>query len=38
MLEKDIGERRPGYREYIQRTNTFFPGKPRENQQPDPSA
>ena len=29
MLEKDIGERRPGYREYIQRTNTFFPGKPR---------
>jgi steroid 5-alpha reductase family enzyme len=29
MLEKDIGERRPGYREYSQRTNTFFPGKPR---------
>lgn len=29
MLEQDIGERRPGYREYIARTNTFFPGKPR---------
>ncbi len=29
MLEQDIGERRPGYREYIERTNTFFPGKPR---------
>ncbi|MDP9197802.1 MAG: DUF1295 domain-containing protein [Pseudomonadota bacterium] len=29
LLEKDIGERRPGYREYIARTNTFFPGLPR---------
>jgi steroid 5-alpha reductase family enzyme len=29
LLEKDISERRPGYRDYIQRTNTFFPGKPR---------
>jgi len=26
MLEKDIGERRPQYRDYIRRTNAFFPG------------
>ena len=30
LLEKDIGERRPGYREYIARTNAFFPGMPKE--------
>ncbi len=29
LMEKDIGERRPAYREYITRTNTFFPGPPR---------
>lgn len=29
LLEKDIGERRPGYREYVQRTNAFFPGPRR---------
>ena len=29
LLEKDIGERRPAYREYIARTNAFFPWKPR---------
>jgi steroid 5-alpha reductase family enzyme len=29
MLEKDIGERRPGYGEYIVRTNAFFPGPQR---------
>jgi len=29
LLEKDIGERRPAYREYITRTNAFFPGPPR---------
>lgn len=29
LLEKDIGERRPGYREYIARTNAFFPGPPK---------
>ena len=29
LLEKDIAERRPGYREYAQRTNAFFPGPPR---------
>jgi steroid 5-alpha reductase family enzyme len=26
MLEKTIGERRPEYAEYIERTNAFFPG------------
>ena len=29
MLEKDIGERRPGYARYIRETNAFFPGAPR---------
>ena len=27
LLEKDIGERRPQYADYIRRTNAFFPGK-----------
>lgn len=31
LLEKDIVERRPAYRDYIDRTNAFFPGIPREN-------
>jgi steroid 5-alpha reductase family enzyme len=26
LLERDIGKRRPGYAEYIRRTNAFFPG------------
>ena len=30
MLEKDIGERRPAYAQYIQRTNAFFPWRRRE--------
>lgn len=30
LLEKDIGERRPAYREYIARTNAFFPGARRQ--------
>ena len=30
LLEKDIGERRPGYRDYMRSTNAFFPG-PRKN-------
>lgn len=30
LLERDIGERRPGYRDYVTRTNAFFPGPPRE--------
>ena len=29
LLEKDIVERRPGYRNYIARTNAFIPGAPR---------
>lgn len=29
LLEKDIGERRPAYADYIRRTNAFFPGPPR---------
>jgi len=28
-LERSIGKRRPGYREYQERTNAFFPGPPR---------
>jgi steroid 5-alpha reductase family enzyme len=28
-LEKDIGDRRPAYRDYIARTNAFFPGPVR---------
>lgn len=29
LLEKDIGDRRPEYAEYIKRTNAFFPGNPK---------
>lgn len=29
LLEQDIGERRPAYRDYIARTNAFFPGPRR---------
>lgn len=29
LLEKDIAERRPGYRDYVLRTNAFFPGPPK---------
>ena len=29
LLEHDIGERRPAYRDYIARTPAFFPGPPR---------
>jgi len=29
LLEKDIAERRPAYRDYVRRTNAFFPGRPR---------
>ena len=32
LLEKDIGERRPAYRDYIARTNAFFPGPRRRGQ------
>lgn len=29
LLEQDIGQRRPAYRDYIARTNAFIPGFPR---------
>lgn len=29
LLEKDIGNRRPGYPDYVRRTNAFFPAMPR---------
>ncbi len=29
LLEKTITKRRPGYEEYMERTNAFFPGPPR---------
>lgn len=29
LLESDIAERRPAYRDYIRRTNAFFPGPPK---------
>lgn len=29
LLEADLTERRPAYRDYIARTNAFFPGPPR---------
>jgi steroid 5-alpha reductase family enzyme len=29
LLERTIGKRRPGYAEYVKRTNAFFPGPPR---------
>ena len=31
LLEKDIGARRPAYREYAARTNAFFPWPPKES-------
>jgi len=30
LLEKDIGERRPAYAEYIKKTNAFIPGVPKQ--------
>lgn len=30
LLEKEIGERRPAYHDYIRRTNAFLPGWPRD--------
>ena len=29
LLEETIGERRPGYRDYVRRTNAFVPGPPK---------
>jgi steroid 5-alpha reductase family enzyme len=33
LLEKDIGERRPEYADYIARTNAFIPGPPKREAQ-----
>ena len=35
MLERDIAERRPAYRDYILRTNAFVPGPPRGTKAPE---
>lgn len=35
LQEKDIAERRPGYREYTARTNAFFPGRRRQTSHGD---
>lgn len=32
LLEKDISERRPAYRDYIRRTSAFFPRPPRDTE------
>jgi steroid 5-alpha reductase family enzyme len=29
LLERTIGERRPGYEAYVRRTSAFFPRPPR---------
>lgn len=29
LMEKGITSRRPGYRQYVERTNAFFPGRPK---------
>lgn len=34
LLERDIGERRPKYADYIARTNTFFPGPRKKTDEP----
>jgi steroid 5-alpha reductase family enzyme len=34
LLERDIGERRPGYRDYVQRTSAFLPRPPRQSTAP----
>ncbi len=31
LLEKDISTRRPAYARYVERTNAFFPGPPRDH-------
>jgi steroid 5-alpha reductase family enzyme len=30
LLERDIAERRPAYRDYVERTSAFIPMPPRE--------
>ncbi len=36
MLERTIGKRRPGYDDYVARTNAFFPGPPKPARFPGP--
>lgn len=36
LLERDIAERRPGYADYVRRTNAFWPGPPRPAAGPAP--
>ena len=38
LLERDITERRPAYRDYVARTNAFFPGPPRRHPTPGRAA
>jgi steroid 5-alpha reductase family enzyme len=33
MLERDIGERRPGYKAYVETTSAFIPMPPRRKPQ-----
>jgi len=35
MLERDIADRRPGYREYVERTSAFFPWPPERRRNGD---
>ena len=37
LLEKDIHQRRPGYTDYIQTTNAFFPGPRRSGHRDAPN-
>ena len=37
LLEKDIAERRPGYRAYVAATNAFFPGPRRHSAGGEPA-
>jgi steroid 5-alpha reductase family enzyme len=37
LLERHIGKRRPAYRDYIRRTNAFFPGLPKRGRASDVS-
>lgn len=36
LLEKDISDRRPAYRDYVKRTSAFIPAPPRNLDQPHP--
>ena len=38
LLEKDIGDRRPGYADYVRRTSGFFPWPPKKSPPPAKTA